>query len=75
MATDTEFLTWLEGFADRNGVPRAPCPAIVKVIGPNPALQAEMMSMKSIDDYYERGSPALRAAVDQVVPPRDKLKA
>jgi len=73
MASDSEFLSWLEGFADRNGVPRAPCASIVRAIGGNAALQAEMMSMNTIDDYYAKGSPALRAAVDPVVPPPDRL--
>jgi hypothetical protein len=73
MASESEFMTWLEGFADRNGVPRAPCAAIAKAIGPNQALAAEMMSMNSIADYYNKGSPALRAVVDPCVPPREKL--
>jgi hypothetical protein len=73
MASEVEFVSWLEGFADRNGVPRAPCAAIAKAIGENAALRSEMMSLQSIADYYDKGSSALRAVVDPCVPPREKL--
>lgn len=73
MASDSEFKVWLEGFADRNGVPRDPCAVIAQAIGSNTALQTEMMSMQTIADYYNKGSPALRAVVDPCVPPREKL--
>jgi hypothetical protein len=70
MASENELQVWCEGFADRNGVPRTPCPCIVKAIGSNDALKSEMMSMQTIDQYFDTGSAPLRAAVDPCIPPR-----
>lgn len=38
-------------FADSNGVPRAPCVCIVAAIGDDAALKAEMMTMRTIEQY------------------------
>ncbi len=64
-----ELQTWCEGFADRQGVPRAPCACIVAAIGANAELSAEMMRKTSISNYHETKSQALAAAVDPCVPP------
>lgn len=70
MAQDAELQTWCERFAASNGVPTTPCTCIVSAIGGNATLKAEMMRMRTIDEYHNTGSPALRTAVDPCVPPR-----
>lgn len=67
---DADLQTWCNVFADSNGVPRTPCGCIVAAIGDNATLKAEMMTMQTIAQYHETGSPALKEKVDPCVPAR-----
>lgn len=67
---NAELQTWCEGFAARNGVPTTPCVCIVRAIGSNAGLSAEMMKMRTIEEYHAIGSPALKVLVDPCVPPQ-----